>query len=307
MKANEVLLWLSARREGSWQQYRQAFEELHSSDSEPDLDGDDEFPLHQQLRLDLERLGHAEFFATDCQDGWRIAPPVLAAHSFSGGVRGVLCGARSPALRERVIRAGKNFNCEIVTSPGVPDLIRFYGPNTTALEELAAEARLHFQTDAPLAILTHLPPCDPPSRAFGPSEFPHGTDWIIHRFDTATLAWRKVERRETQPIRFGVLRFTIHFQRPRFFLLWKNVAFEMPRAIALYALLRRHKRHVLGYDGETATLSVPAICRLPRLLERALVLCSGLPPTYAAAQLNYSDVPPDIAHFAAELLRQPLT
>jgi hypothetical protein len=306
MKANEVLLWLSARREGSWQQYRQAVEELHSSDKETNLESDDEFPLHQQLRLDLERLGHAEFFATDCKDGWRIAPPVLAAHSFSGGVRGVLCGARSPAVRERVIRAGEKLNCETVTSPTAPDLIRFYGPNPVALNELASEACLHFQPDAPLAILTHLPPCDAPSRTYGSSEFPQGTDWIIHRFDTATLAWRKIERHEAQAMRFGVLRFTIYFQRPRFFLRWKNTIFEMPRAIALYALLRRHKRDVLRYNIETAMLSVPAICRPPRLLERALVLCSGLPPTYAAAQLNYSDVPPDIAHFAAELLRQPL-
>jgi hypothetical protein len=175
------------------------------------------------------------------------------------------------------------------------------------LEELAAEARLHFQPDAPLAILTHLPPCDPPPRAFSPSEFPLGADWIIHQFDTATLTWRKLERREAQSIRFGVLRFTIYFQRPRFFLRWKSVTFEMPRAVALYALLRRHKRNVLRYKSETATLSVPAICRPPRLLERSLVLCSGLPPVYDDAQLKYADVPPDIARFAAELLRQPIT
>ena len=306
MKANEVLLWLSARRKGSWQQYRQAVEELHSSDSETNLEKDDEFPLHQQLRLDLERLGHAEFFATDCKDGWRIAPPVLAAHSYSGGMRGVLCGARSPALRERVIHAGEKLNFEAVASPGVPDLIRFCCPNPSALDELSAKAGLHFQPDAPLAILTHLPPCDPPSRAFSPSEFPLGADWIIHRFDTAALAWRKVERTEAQSIRFGMLRFTIYFQRPRFFLRWKNMTFEMPRAVALYALLRRHKRNVLRYDDKTITLRVPAICRPPRLLERALVLCSGLPPTYADGQLNYSDVPPEIAHFAAELLRQPI-
>src|SRR5213593_4410033 len=120
MRANELLLWLSARREGSWQQFRQAVEQLHSSDGETNSESNDEFPLHQQLRLDLERLAHVEFFATDCEDGWRIAPPTFATHSISGGVRGVLCGARSPALRERVIRSAERFKCEILDSLHAP-------------------------------------------------------------------------------------------------------------------------------------------------------------------------------------------
>jgi len=80
----------------------------------------------------------------------------------------------------------------------------------------------------------------------------------------------------------------------------------MPRAVALYALLRRHRQGVLRYNGDAAALSLPAICRPPRLLERALVLCSGLPPVYANGQLTYSELPPEVARLAAELLRQPL-
>ena len=307
MRANELLLWLSARREGSWQQFRQAVEELHSSDGEANSENSDEFPLYQQLRLDLERLAHVEFFAADCEDGWRIAPPTLAAHSVAGGVRGVLCGARSPVLRERMVRAAERFNCELLDSLGVPEVIRVVAPEASALAEMAVQTNLHFQQDAPLAILSHLPPCDPPSQAHNPSEFPQGADWSIHEFDATKLAWRKIERHETQTIRFGVLRFLIHFQRPRYFLRWKGMTFEMPRAIALYALLKRHRGGVLCYNREVAALSVPAIYRPPRLLERALVLCSGLPPTYDNAQLTYSDVPPEIARFVAELLRQPIS
>jgi hypothetical protein len=306
MRANELLLWLSARREGSWQQFRQAVEELHSSDAEADSEDNNEFPLHQQLRLDFERLGHVECFAAECEDGWRIAPPTLAAHSVSCGVRGVLCGARSPALRERTLRAAEMFNCEMLDPLGVPEVIRVVAPEASALAELAVQTSLHFQQDASLAILSHLPPCDPPSRARSPSECPQGADWSIHEFDATKLTWRKIERHEAQTVRFGVLRFLIHFQRPRYFLCWKGVSFEMPRAVALYALLRRHRHAVLRYNREVAALSVPAICRPPSLLERALVLCSGLPPTYASAQLTYSDVPPEIARFVAELLRQPL-
>ena len=281
MRPNELLLWLSARREGSWQQFRQAVEQLHSSDGGANSESNDEFPLHQQLRLDLERLAHVEFFAADCKDGWRIAPPTLATHSVSVGVRGVLCGARSPALRERMSRGAERFNGQILDSLDVPDVIRVVAVDASALAEFAAQTSIRFQQDAPLAILSHLPPCDPPSRMRRPSEFPQGSDWTIHEFDTAKLAWRKIQRSEAQVTHFGMLRFLIHFQRPRYFLRWKDRTFEMPRAVALYALLRRHRQGVLRYNGDAAALSLPAICRPPRLLERALVLCSGLPPVYA--------------------------
>ncbi|HEY5911634.1 MAG TPA: hypothetical protein VJA21_13625 [Verrucomicrobiae bacterium] len=306
MRANELLLWLSARQEGSWQQFRQAVEELHSSDGDANSETDGEFPLHQQLRLDLERLAHVEFFAAECEDGWRIAPPTLATHVVAGGVRGVLCGARSPALRERAIRGAESFNTETLYSLTVPDVIRMIAGDVSALAELAAQISVRFQHDAPLAILSHLPPCDPPARMRSPSEIPQGSDWTIHEFDTTKLAWRKLERHQTQAARFAVLRFLIHFQRPRYFLRWKDRMFEMPRAVALYVLLRRHRHEVLRYTRDAAALTVPAICRPPRLLERALVLCSGLPPVYANGQLTYSEVPPEVARLAAELLRQPL-
>lgn len=306
MKANELLFWLSARREGSWRQFRQAVEELHSSEGETSCEANDEFPLHQQLRLDFERLAHVEFFAAECENGWRVAPPTLATHSVSGGVRGVLCGARSPALRERVARGAEKFKGQVLDALDVPDVIRIVGEDVAGLEELAARVGILFQADAPFAILTHLPPCDPPSRMRSASEFPHGSDWTMHEFDAQKLAWCKIERREAQKVRFGVLRFLIHFQRPRYFLRWKDSTFEMPRAVALYALLHRYRRDVLRYNRDAAALSIPAICRPPRLLERALVLCSGLPPVYADGQLTYLELPPEVVRLAAELLRQPL-
>lgn len=313
VKANELLLWLSARRQGSWQQFRAAVEELHSGDNDSDANGtaiisETEFSLHQQLRLDLERLAHVEFFAQGCEKGWRVTPPTFAAHPMLEGMRAVLCGARSPALRERVLRIGEKVACETLDSSSVPEVIRLFASSSSALAEAATRAEVSFKADAPLGILSHLPPCDPPSRNQAPSEFPVGNDWNIHEFDTSVFAWRKTDRRHAQAIRFGVLCFFIYFQRRRYFLRWKGTTFELPRAVALYALLQRCRRDLLHYDVAMRKLFVPAICRPPRLLERALVLCSGLPPAYdkATANLSYSDVPHDIARFAAELLRQPL-
>lgn len=308
MKANELLLWLSARREGSWQQFRAAVEELHSDDGAPGAEDNDEFPLHRQLRLDLERLAHVEFFARDCEKGWRVAPPTLAAHPVPGGVRGVLCGARSPALRERVLRAAEKLGCEMTDSPGVPEVIRLVAADAPALTEAASKAGVHFQPDAPLAILSHLPACDPPRRGSKQAEFPVGVDWDIHEFDESNLVWRKTDRRHVLSARAGIFRFLFRYQRPRYFLRWTRSTYELPRAIAIYTLLRRSRRHLLSYNATARTLRFPAICRPPQLLERALVLCSGLPPVYnpATTSLTYADVPMGIAGFAAELLHQSL-
>lgn len=311
MRADALLLWLSARREGSWQQFRAAVEELHASD-EPAANEvapeDEGFPLHRQLRRDLERLGHVEFFARDCQDGWRVAPPILAAHPFAEGVRAVLCGARSPALCDRVLRAAEGLGYERPGPPGVPEVMRLTAADASTLEEVATQVGMHFQRDAPLAILSYLPPCGSLSQRSKQAEFPLGADWSIHQFDAGALRWSKADRRRAETARYGVFQFSL-YERWVHFLRWAGATFELPRAIALYALLHRRRRRVLRYDIQVRELSVPAICRPPLLLERALVLCSGVPPAYdtATSHLTYADVPPDVAFLAAELLRQPLT
>jgi hypothetical protein len=307
MKADELLLWLSARREGSWRQFRAAVEELHSKGTGSCAE-DDQFPLHQHLRLDFQRLAHVEFFARGCENGWRVTPPTLAAHPVSGGVRGVLCGARSPALLDRVLCAVERFGGETHNAPGVPAVIRLVAPDTQTLAAVASSIGVRFQTDAPLAILLQVPPCDPPLGGAKQAEFPVGIDWEIHEFDKLNLAWCKTERRKVETARAGMFRFQLRYQRPRHFLRRKQSTFELPRAVGLYTLLRRSRRDLLHYDVSARALRLPAICRPPLLLERALVLCSGAPAIYDAerASLTYAEVPPQIARFAAELLRQPL-
>ena len=311
MKANELLLWLSARREGSWQQFRAAVEELHSSQDDSDGSGDsqtsgDEFRPHQQLRSDFESLAHAEFFARECEEGWRVAVPTLAAHPAPDGFRAVLCGARSPALRERLLHAGQKLGGETLSIRGVPEVIRFGANDLATLADVATQTGVSFQPDAPLAILSHLPPCDPPSRQRPQSEFPEGADWRVREFDPGALGWRASDRRRAQAARTSLFEFQLYDQW-RYFFRWNGRTFQLPRAVAVYALLRRH-RGLLRYDPQARALSLPGSCRPPRLLERALVLCSGLPPSFdpAISRLTYVDVPPDIARFAAELLRQPL-
>jgi len=312
LKANELLLWLSARSEGSWREFRAAVEELHLAE---DLEavGEQElehggFPLHQQLRLNMDRLGHVEFFACDCKEGWRVVPPTLAITGGLNDWRGVLCGARSDRLLEHFGSMTSHLQVEVIPQADAPDVYRVFACDKEELAKVCEQSGLLFQSDAPLAILSYLPSTDPFSRNGPTVEFPLGADWVIHEFLPEDLIWRKVNRADANSARTGFFRFTIYFQRPRYFLRQRGRTFELPRAVGIYALLRRRRRNVLRYDGNSRSLILPAACRPPRLLERALVLCSGLPPTFDAREwrLTYAQVPEDIARLAARLLRQDL-
>jgi hypothetical protein len=89
MTPNELLLWMSARKQGSWVQFRSAVETLDLADSAERGEEDLTLPLHQRIRYNLERLGHVEFDARECEDGWRVAPPMLALADHGGMVTGV--------------------------------------------------------------------------------------------------------------------------------------------------------------------------------------------------------------------------
>src|SRR5260370_20331506 len=94
MTPNELLLWLSARREGSWQQFRGAVQSLDLASNNDETD-EASLPLHQRVRFSLERLAHVEFDAAECENGWRGVPPSLSPFKHAPGVTPVLYRART--------------------------------------------------------------------------------------------------------------------------------------------------------------------------------------------------------------------
>lgn len=157
MSANKLLLWMSARGEGSWQQFRAAVEELHVEESESEAQsiGDDDFgdlPLYQILRLNLQRLGHAEFFAGAGGKDWRVTPPSLAATEKDGAWRGILAGARSLKLLERVCAAVPSSQLSVTPLPSCPDQLAIHAADMRELATIAQSAQLLFQPHAPTAV-----------------------------------------------------------------------------------------------------------------------------------------------------------
>lgn len=315
MSANNLLLWMSARQQGSWQQFRTAVEELHmaGSDGEPQGGTDEDtadpytLPLYQALRLNLQRLGHAEFFAGAGGSDWRVTPPSLAVRQHARSWLGVLAGARSSKLLRRLHDAAASAKLETLSFPACPDQIRIVAGDACVLAAVGKRAGLILQNDAPTAILTNLPPIDDPA-VRRRADLPFGAGWRIEQWSASNLGWRAAARDEVFSTSLGLFRFSLRHQR-YVFLCSRGAAFQVPGQVGKYVVLRCRRRQILRYDAAGHRLSVPASCRPPFLLERALILCSGLLPTYeaeptATGALCYADVPEAIARLASALLRQ---
>lgn len=311
MSANALLLWMSAREAGSWHQFRGAIERLHveqdnGSDAAATQEGWQDFPLHQQLRFNLERLGHAEFAISGQSIRWRIAPPVLAISKQRDGWLGVAAGARSQQLLRRLGSSPLAQSAEMHAA--CPDVLLLRGEDPRALATHAANAGMLIQQDAPAAILACSDPIDA-KRLRVPIDVPRGSDWIIQRFCTNGLKWVPAARSEIADAT-GHL-FSFEFQHIRHVLFCSDgTACSTTPAIGKYLALKRARRSVLRYDPQAGRLSVPSSCRPPILIERALALCSGRPPLYEVASsrgiVYYDSVGPAIALTVASQLRQEI-
>jgi hypothetical protein len=317
MSANELLLWISARKQGSWRQFKSAVEELHL-----DLEStagyttsDDEvvgknygLPLHQELQYNLQRFGHVEFFTIGCPEGWRVTPPAIASVPLVEGWLGIICGARTRRLLGRLVDAATSIEVEIdkTSTPNWPDQLRLFVSDPGKLTRLAELTHMAFQADAPKAILMSLPAVNDPTMMRS-TEIPFGKDWAIHRFSASSLGWKSAKQPDAVSSNGGLFRFSLRHQR---YILYcqGGKAYSVPSQVGKYVVLDKRRRRVLRYERLEHHLSMSASCRPPLLIERALILCSGLPPTYDpnTGMLQYSGIPLSVAQLVAELLEQEL-
>ncbi|MCU1336684.1 MAG: hypothetical protein JWO19_2265 [Bryobacterales bacterium] len=312
MTPNELLLWLSARKAGSWSQFRGAVAHLDLASSTPEPEEDAGQHLHQRVRFNLERLGHIEFGAEESGEGWRVVPPTLALFHYDGRATGILCGARALPLLERIERAANELAFERVPHPDCPDVLRIHAPNSQILIDLAQQEGISCQADTPTVLLSHLPSVDS-IKGWNRAPMPvAGNDWDVEQFvvERKTMKWRTITLQEANaPGVQGLFRIT-RFQRPQYFLREGRETIKLPGPVAKYYTLFRLRRRVLKYDRKERSLTLLAIFRPPLLTERGLILCSGFPPSVSNVRgrptLTYRDIPEEVAGMTAEVLKQDL-
>ena len=148
MNANDILLWMSAKRTGPWAGYKGTLEEMAAVNEEGGDDAvDSELPIHQRLRFNLERLAHVEFYRPDCPNGWRVVPPTIAI--TSGAAIGILCGARTDQLLAGVKQQVPEIR--LTSQTECPDRLELLG--VADIERIAADCGFLIQHDATESVL----------------------------------------------------------------------------------------------------------------------------------------------------------
>ena len=219
MSPNELLFWLSATGDGTWSRYRTALDELAVANTSGDpLDDTDEnvpaarsLPQHVRIRLNLERLGHAEFFCRDFPNGWRVVPPTLVSMPGAKNVRGVLCGARTDQLLTSLRELAGEAKVFVTPQDECPDRIVLKCSSLRELSEIATKGRLIFQEDGIDRLLTAIPPVDNHQLRV-PSELPFGQDWQVNRFSARSLTWVESSIDEARSRIFGLFQIHIRFR-----------------------------------------------------------------------------------------------
>ena len=311
MRVDHLLLWLSAKGNGSWSQFRGAVEALLASQTNESRDSDEEksgsganhsvLPVHQQIRLELQRLGHVEFSWNERGHGsWQVVPPTIALLPNRRD-KGILCGARSPELLARLddledIEVGRTERAWMplrITVEGEP----------VAVSRAETRTGCPVQKDAASAILAAVPSVRDRT-AWRRTEIPETSGWTVHRFSSTKLRWMDASADDAKTTRDGFFRFVMKHQR-FYYLRWDGRSYKVPGQVGKYAV-RRRKRGVLAHDPAAEVFSVPPIFRPPLLVERALVLCSGLLPEFDSTshRVTYAGVPSEVARLVAQLLWQ---
>lgn len=290
---NDLLLWMSTRSSGSAATLRAKAAELSPGRSDGGI------ARHLIAEWNLSQLAHAEF-GKAARNGWRVAPPVLAAGDPCNPTQAVLCGARTPQLLREVLDAAREL-VAIHPQRGGPDAVIISATPPGELLAISRACGIPVQWNAPLVVLGAA--SSPHAMALQETSVPVGA-WIVTRFSKTGLAWVPSSVREAQAAVTGLFRFRSD-QGSACILKERGTSFTIDPAHGKYRILKRHHR-ALRYDAAREHLSAAVTCRPPELVQRALALCSGRLPEVRDGLIVYAEVSRRVAESAAALLRQRL-
>jgi hypothetical protein len=286
---NELLLWISGVGFGGEASFRRRAMELVP----PRRTGP---TAYRRALWGFGSLAHCEF-GDAAGGGWRVAPPVIAAGDPAGTVSAVLCGARSALLVARLTAAAGEA-MSVVAQRDAPDLILLSLPTAGDLIRVSRESGIPLQWNAPLAILSAFAP--PPFGSFEDSAVPSG-GWAVERFSHSRIAWVSSSVAEAGGVRRGLFRFRSEYA-VRHIYRQGAVTRDVAPGIAKYWALGRRQR-AMRLDLSRGQVSFPLAARPPGLIDRALVVASGMLPIPLDGRLIYSGITAPVAAATAAALR----
>ena len=278
---------------------------------------------YQTLRF-LDALGHCEF---DFGKRYVYAcPPVLALVPSFGLPKAVLTGARNPDLIKH-IKAFASVNKDTVRFDSIPQKVRYSllppaiyleAISKDLVEGVAVKAGISFKIEEPAA--------------WRLINFSSGISNIKQNIlfeDRAELNWPKrtfsitnlyFDKLYLLQDGLKLVEYTNPRDQQKLHWIWNDkMAAEIDRDWGRFLVLSSQNVNVILYNKKRFLFAVPTTVPLPRLISRALTLCTGLAPTDAIlkgqpvkeipvdCRFNvYQAVIPSIAEIVAKKLGQIL-
>jgi hypothetical protein len=248
--------------------------------------------LQHRLLYYLEALGHCEFD----NDGRKIyvCKPTLATLPGTGSVRLALCGARDDEILGRLTKFSKLHSTDIDIDfimqkrEGLilPEVIKIKSYNYSVINDLRELIGADMQREVPTSWLIINTSNDIKHYESYLKKTPLvNLNWPVRFFNTDKMYFQRnkaglqqVDLKEyTNPIT----------NKRKYYLDIANQSMQVELDWGKYYLFNKLKKNILFYDEKKQVLGIPCNATLPKLLSRAITLCSGTSPIKATIE-NYN-------------------
>jgi hypothetical protein len=305
---------LSAKNELSWGLFKSVFDSLIKASQ----DTVEDVPIlrYRILRL-LDSLGHCDFLFDKGVGSIFVCPATVARLPLRECV-GVLTGARSPgtlAALDKISRKLGDITISIEETDGtafVPSRVTVRSHDIENLKFFCREAGLVIEAEPPCwKLATFSADIDTYTTSLKWVEG-HELNWKSWQFEPEYCEFRSA-RSESGASR--LMRYLDPVRNIFRYRLWRETRYANVDADwGRYIVLRESGFNVLFYDQMHHILAIPRNAYLPRLLQRAVGLCSGMMPFTYNVRSNdrkamdlFQSVPPKVAEIISHKVGQSLS
>lgn len=309
-----LLSALSVWGTASWRRFRGAVDELATVHRFSDAARLEPLALDRWFVADsLAALGHVDLLESGDDLMVAVAPRALTRLPWSGGVAAVLCGSRGVAdvdAIERLTASRPKVDVEIDDQRErgwcVPLRILCRAPEEHHLEDVASAIGARWQqTPAAWSLATSSGGLDAWEASLTWSEIAP-LNWEREDFDVSIPRFVAAGDGQTGPIRLSRYRRRASGRFERHMLWHGPRSAVVDPAWGVWLALRSAGVKAVHYDPGALALDVVLGARIPELLRRSLVLCSGLvaQPSARRGASSYTSIPPDVADLVISKLGQ---
>lgn len=247
--------------------------------------------LQYRILFYLESLGHCEF--DNEENKVYICNTALAVLPGSGSIRAVLCGARDENIINKLYnfqeKYSNNIDIEFIDQVRdcleLPEVIKIKTFYEDIILKLSKYINAEIQVQVPTSWLILNASCDIKEYEFTLKKEPLiNLNWTVKFFNIDDMYFQINKPKHC----LAVLKEYINpfTNKKKYYIDIEDKSYKVDVDWGRYYLYYKLKKNILFYDEKKQALGVPCFIPLPKLLSKALTLCSGILPL--RAEINYN-------------------